>query len=143
MSLDWIEEESPRWDEHKRSMIGDAPAGVFDVRFGRLADGERVPGSWWRVEDGGEVVGYGWLDVVWGDAEITLVTRADARGKGVGSFVLEHIEDEAKRRGINYLYNTVRPSHPEHDQVSRWLQRRGFAGSEDGSLFRTLTHRAR
>ncbi len=141
MGFEWIEEASPRWDADKRAMIGDAPAGVFDARFARLADDDRVPGSWWRVEDGGRVVGYGWLDVVWGDAEITLVTRATERGRGVGAFVLEHLEDEAKRRGINYLYNTVRPNHPEHDRVSAWLQKRGFSGSEDGSLFRTLTHR--
>ncbi len=139
MALSWIRESPPLWDEGKRRIVGGAPPGIFDRRYGELAEGELPPGDWWRVEDGGTTVGYGWLDVVWGDAEILLATASDARGRGVGTFILEQLDREAKQRGLNYLYNVVRPNHPDRARVSEWLQKRGFRPSEDGSLTRATT----
>lgn len=141
MSLAWIKDKPARWDADKARIIGDAPAGIFDARFARLAQGAPLPSEWWRVEDDGKTVGFAWLDTVWGDAEIVLATAADARGKGVGTFALDHLEHEARDRGLNYLYNTVRPSHPDRDEVSGWLQERGFNASEDGSLLRAVANR--
>ena len=74
--LSWSKEESPRWDADKKRIVGSMPKGVFDVRYAELAEGDVVPGEWWRVEDDGAVVGFGWLDIVWGDAEILLATAA-------------------------------------------------------------------
>lgn len=139
MSLSWIREPAlPRWDEDKARVVGGAPAGVFDARYAKLGAGDTVPGEWWRVEREGEVVGYGWLEIVWGDAEILLATAEDARRSGVGAFILEQLEEEARRRGVNYLYNVVRTTHPEAAQVSAWLQKNGFKASEDGALRRRV-----
>lgn len=132
--MDWIKEGPTRWDEDKQRIVGDAPVGIFDRRYSELTKGDIVPGEWWRVEDGGKVVGYGWLDIVWGDAEILLATAPESQGKGVGSFILGQLEKEARRRGVNYLYNIVRPTHPRRDRVTAWLKERGFEASEDGSL---------
>lgn len=136
MTLKWIAENPARWDDDKARIVGAAPAGVFDSRYRQLRVGERPPGEWFRVEDGAGVVGYGWLDVNWGDAEILLATDASARGKGVGTFVLEKLAEEAHARGLNYLTNVVRPTHPDAARVSAWLSRRGFHASEDGRLLR-------
>ncbi|MEZ6197084.1 MAG: GNAT family N-acetyltransferase [Planctomycetota bacterium] len=141
MTLTWIHESNPHWDDDKVRIVGGAGGGVFDARYAALAAGESVPGEWWRVEDDGRVVGYGWLDVVWGDAEILLATHVEARGQGVGTFILEHLEHEARKRGLNRLYNTVRPKHPDRAAVSAWLEGKGFRGSEDGSLFRVVPPR--
>lgn len=139
MSLSWIREPAlPRWDEDKARVVGGVPAGVFDARYGELSAGDTVPGEWWRVEREGQVVGYGWLEIVWGDAEILLATAEDARRSGVGAFVLEQLEEEARRRGVNYLYNVVRTTHPEAEPVSAWLQKNGFKASEDGALRRRV-----
>lgn len=138
MSLQWIHETPAKWDADKQRMIGDAPRGVFDRRFAECKVGELLPGEWWRVERDGKTVGYGWLDIVWGDAEVTLVSDPKARGSGVGSFILERLEQEAKRSGVNYVYNTVRASHPEKEDVTDWLRKRGFEASEDGSLLHAL-----
>ena len=142
MSLAWIREQHASWDAEKKSIIGAAPAGTFDARFADLRAGDALPNEWWRVEEDGGVVGYGWLDTVWGDAEIVLATAQPARGRGVGTFVLEHLEQEAHARGLNYLYNTVRPTHPEREDVTAWLVRRGFAPSSDGSLRRAVASAA-
>ena len=75
---------------------------------------------------------------MWGDAEILLATDPEHRGQGVGTFVLEHLEHEAKERGLNYVYNTVRPTHPDREAVTAWLEKRGFEPSEDGSLLRAV-----
>jgi len=139
MALTWKAEQPPKWNADKTRIIGQAESGVFDARFDRLEEGDVVPGQWWRVEREGETIAFGWLDVVWGDAEINLATAAEAEGDGVGSFVLDQLEQEALRQGINYLYNTVRPNHPRRDAVTAWLKKRGFGASEDGSLFRVCT----
>lgn len=138
MTLSWHKESTPRWDEAKARIVGGARSGTFDARYGALKAGELVPGTWWRVEEDGTAVGFAWLDVVWGDAEILLATDRDARGRGVGTFALEHLEQEARSLGLNRLYNLVRPTHPERDAVTAWLERRGFRKSEDGSLFKPL-----
>jgi ribosomal protein S18 acetylase RimI-like enzyme len=141
-NLQWVEEKASKWDDDKQRIIGGAPSGVFDVRFSRCGAGDLLPGDWWRVERDGATVGYGWLDVVWGDAEILLAVADAARGEGVGSFIMDKLEAEARSRGLNYCYNSVRPTHPDREAVTAWLEKRGFTANEDGSLFRSLTHAA-
>ena len=138
MTKVWRKESTPRWDADKARIVGGAPVGVFDARYKELEVGSLVPGSWWRVEDGDATVGYGWLDVVWGDAEILVATDPSAQGQGVGTFILAHLEEEAASLGLNRLYNIVRPTHPDKAKVSAWLAKRGFLANEDGSLFRTV-----
>jgi GNAT superfamily N-acetyltransferase len=135
MAFSWIREQAT-WDETKAEIIGAAPKGVFDRRYNELAIGDVLPGEWWRVDDDGRTVGFGWMDVVWGDAEILLATSADAQGRGVGSFIIDRLVAEARNRGLNYLYNTVRPTHPRASELTAWLEKRGFTGSEDGTLVR-------
>ena len=133
--LTWHHEPSPTWDADKQRVIGSAPAGALDVSY---ADGAALPGDWWaaRTSDG-TVVGYGWLDATWGgDAEILLAVDATAQHQGVGSFVLGRLEDEAARRGLNYVYNTVRDAHPQHDDVHDWLAVRGYRGSTSDTTLR-------
>ena len=134
--MDWIKEIGGRWDDNKARIIGGAAAGIFDDRYAQTAPGDLVPGMWWRVERDGAVVGYGWMDVVWGDAEILMATSPDAEGSGVGSFILENLGREAAGKGLNYIYNTVRATHPNADAVARWLRRRGFEDQQDGRLTR-------
>ncbi len=136
MAFEWIPERSAKWDADKKRVIGDAAAGIFDRRFSECSDGDVLPGEWWRVEEDGTVVGFGWLDLVWGDAEVTLAADPGAKGRGVGTFILEQLEAEAQRMGVHRVYNTVRSNHPERDHVTAWLTKRGFELSEDGSLFR-------
>ena len=141
MSLTWNAEKHAVWDANKRRIIGGAPPGIFDARFARLEEGDGLPCDWWRVDEDGRPVAYAWLDAVWGDAEVVLAVDEAARGHGVGTFALDHLEREARERGLNYLYNTVRPTHPERETVGAWFQERGFAGSEDGSLMRAVATR--
>jgi len=139
MELKWIHENPARWDKQKGAVIGSAPPGVFD--FSRYAEGELLPGDWWRAERAGRVVGYGWMDASWGDAEVLLAVRPEERGKGAGTFIMDRLEDEARMRGINQLYNVVPPAHPEPDALRAWLEKRRFRPSEDGSVLRRLASR--
>ena len=131
--LAWTREEHPVWDDDKLRVIGGAPDGAFVLPF---AHGDDLPGDWWRVTDeAGAVVGYGRLDTTWGgDAEILMASDPAAQGEGVGSFVLERLEEEAESRGINYVHNTIRAEHPQRDLVHDWLVVRGFRGPVDGDL---------
>ena len=133
--LTWTHEDSPTWDADKQRVVGSAPEGAFDLAY---ADGASLPGDWWaaRTPDGA-VLGYGWLDATWGgDAEILLAVDASSRQQGVGSFVIAQLEREAASRGLNYVYNTVRASHPERDELHDWLAVRGYRGSTADTTLR-------
>ena len=136
MALSWIPENPPYWDRAKAAIVAAAPKGSLDVPD--RPDGEIVPGEWWRVEADGRTVGYGWMDTNWGDAEILLAVDPQQRGAGVGTFILDRLEHEARARGLNYLYNVVRDTPPERSRVTRWLEDRGFVESEGGLLKRAV-----
>jgi N-acetylglutamate synthase-like GNAT family acetyltransferase len=130
--LRWMAEGDPHWDADRERVFATVPDGVFPA-LGRESGG-RLAGDWWRVEDAGRVVGYGWLDDVWGDAEILLAVEADARGTGAGAFALARLEEEAAVRGLNYVLNVVRDTHPDRDAVTAWFLAHGFSATEDGRL---------
>ena len=130
--LRWVKDDDPRWDDDRQRVFATVPDGVF--RAESRTPGERLSSDWWRVEDGDRVVGYGWLDDVWGDAEILLAVEEGARGSGAGAFALARLEEEAAARGLNYVVNVVRDTHPDRAAVTDWFLAHGFAGTEDGRL---------
>jgi len=136
MPLEWKHETPPRWDKGKSRILDATAPGVFAL--GPFQPGELLPGEWWRVEENGAVLGYGWMDTIWGDAEILLAVDPDARRRGVGTFILDRLEREAASRGLNYLYNVVRPTHPERARVTRWLEQRRFSRSDEDRLMRRV-----
>jgi ribosomal protein S18 acetylase RimI-like enzyme len=136
MSLVWIEERPPVWDADKQRIIGGAPAGVFAL--GPFDLGDPLAGDWWRVEDEGRVVAYGWMDTVWGDAEVLVAVDPTDQGRGVGAYVFDQLEREAAMRGLRYLHNVVRATHPDRDEVTAWLEQHGFKASSDGLLRRRV-----
>ena len=95
------------------------------------------------MERDDRVVGYGWLDDVWGDAEILMAVEEAARGTGAGAFALARLEEEAAGRGLNYVLNVVRDTHPDRAAVTGWFVAHGFTGTEDGRLRKQVGDRAR
>ena len=41
-------------------------------------------------------------------------------------------------RGLNYLYNVVRSSHPDRSRTERWLEKRRFEKDKDDRLMRRV-----
>ena len=60
------------------------------------------------------------------------------RGRGVGAFILEHLEDEAAARGLNYIYNVVPDTHPDGAWIRNWLSTHGFHEASRGQLRRQV-----
>ena len=60
-----------------------------------------------------------------------------------GTFILDRLEDEAAKQGINYLYNVVPAKHPDPERLTRWLQRRGFVASRNDGLLKRAVHSAK
>ena len=135
MSFSWIHEDAPQWDDSKNAIIGSAPEGSIHGLANYRAGGV-IPGDWWRVEEDGAVVGYGWMDATWGDAEILLVVDPARQKRGAGGFILENLEREAARHGLNYMYNVVSPDHPDRKGITKWLVSRGFERSHDDESLR-------
>jgi N-acetylglutamate synthase-like GNAT family acetyltransferase len=136
MSLSWVRENGARWDADRERIVAGAEPGVFELPGHAI--GDAVSGEWWRVESDGRVVGYGWMDCTWEGAEMLLAVDRPARRHGVGTFILDSLEKEAGARGVEYLFNTVRPTHPQGDAVTAWLQRHGFTATDDGELRRRV-----
>lgn len=139
--LAWVQESDPRWDADRERVFATVPEGVF--RADARTPGEQLSGDWWRVVDGERVVGYGWLDDVWGDAEILLAVEESARGTGAGAFALGRLEDEAVARGLNYVVNVVRDTHPDRAAVTEWFLAHGFTRTEDGAMWKCVGDRTR
>jgi GNAT superfamily N-acetyltransferase len=143
MTLHWIREDAPRWDADKQTMLH--PGELAAVGLEPPAPGAPVADEWWRVtDDDGNVVGYGWLDCEWGDAQVTFWVAPDHRGAGAGGFILDRLEAEAAQRGLNYIYNVIPASHPDPAWMRRWLIRHGFfPGTGDfRRQVRATVHRA-
>ncbi|NMH99639.1 GNAT family N-acetyltransferase [Pseudonocardia acidicola] len=131
-SAQWIRETPARWDADKTRVLGGLDPALFG--FGSPTDGDALGDEWWRVEDGGRVLGYGRLDDTWGDAEILVLVEPERRGSGVGAFILDHLEQEAAERHLNYIYNVVPHGHPDPEPVTTWLTAHGFAPNDVGEL---------
>jgi len=140
MSLEWIHENPPHWDEQKSRIVSGVPKGSFGID--PHTEGDLISGQWWRAERDGEVLGYGWMDAVWGDGEILLAVDPARQKSGVGSFILQHLEAEAVDQGLNYLFNVVPESHPDRSGVTRWLEGRGFESRGDGRLMKRVAQPA-
>src|SRR4051812_12650178 len=138
--LRWVKDDDPRWDADRERVFSTLGTDVFPGLARHM--GDRLPNDWWRVETDAGVVGYGWLDDVWGDAEILLAVEEPARGTGAGSFALARLEDEARARGLNYVLNVVRDTHPERAAVTAWFLAHGFTGTEDGALHKQVRERS-
>lgn len=137
--LTWIHEDTPVWNADKARVIGGAPAGVFALN---TRDGDHLPGEWWAVHDAaGLVVGYGRLDTGRdGNGDVLLAVALDRQQRGIGSFILKRLEEEAAIRGVAYIHNRIR-EHPERDLVHDWLVVRGFRGPVSGDLCKRVQPR--
>ena len=101
-----------------------------------------IPGDWWHVEEDGQVVGFGWMDANFGDAEVLLAVAPEAQSKGVGGFIVEQLAREAASHGLNYMYNVVNPQHPRREAVTAWLGKHGFEPSHDDESLRRRVREA-
>ncbi len=133
----WTKQDRPRWDEDKQALF-DATA-LASVGMPAPAADAAIADEWWQVRDeSGATVGYGWLDSEWGDAQISFLVAPAARGRGVGEFILERLDAEARARGLNYIYNVVPPTHPDPAWMTHWLTLHGFFPSARGDLRRQV-----
>ena len=125
VGLGWAKEDAPRWDADKQRLFG--PTELASVGMGEPAAGAPLADEWFRVtDDAGTVVGYGWLDAQWGDAQITFLVDPARRGSGIGEYIVDGLEREAAERGLNYVYNVVPDTHPDRGWMEAWLEDRGF-----------------
>ncbi len=130
--MEWVRETPARWDGTKAAVLGDLSPALFGL--GSPTHGDALADEWWRVEQDGEVLGYGRLDDTWGDAEILMLVTPARRACGVGSFILARLEAEAAARRVNYIYNVVPQRHPDPESVTGFLTARGFERAEIGEL---------
>ena len=130
--MDWVRETPARWDKTKADVLGELSPELFGL--GRPTEGDALADEWWRVEDDGEVLGYGRLDDTWGDAEILMLVAPERRARGIGSFILSRLEAEAAARDVNYIYNVVPQRHPDPESVIDFLTAHGFEPTEIGEL---------
>jgi len=102
--LGWTKEDAPRWDADKQRLFTTEALAAVGMEAPQA--GYAIADEWWQVtNDGGDVVGYGWLDTEWGNAQIALLVGDGHRGRGIGDFILRQL---ASRRGPVYARRCVR-----------------------------------
>lgn len=116
------------------SIAGDDPGCGFD-KFLKRGD---LCGSW-VAESKGRIVGFaGLIDTVGeeGVAEIEpLVVSADSRGEGIGSVLVRHVTEEAKKKNFRFL--TIRPEARNKKAFDLYV-RLGFSMVGQVELFQDL-----
>lgn len=123
---DWRPEPQPvPYDDDKKAFFSALQDGV--VRLNPA--GNYLPGTWWRLTAGDTTLGYGWMDVTWGDAQIMLAVSPEARRGGHGKTILDHLEHEAHEAGLAYMFNTIPGDHPDPEGVRVFLTGNGFEPS--------------
>ena len=60
----------------------------------------------------------------------------------MGSFIVDGLEREASGKGLNYLFNVVPKNHPDPDGITKWLEKRKFAPSQEDRLSRRVVGRS-
>jgi putative acetyltransferase len=132
-------------EEHLQSLAAVTPPGSCHALN---LDGLRKPGvTLWSVHDEGAVVGCGALmelDVAHGEIKSMRTAKAHLR-KGVAARMLQHLIDEAKRRGYRRL-SLETGAMPYFEPAHRLYERAGFKrcgpfGSyreDPNSLFMTM-----
>lgn len=137
MHLHWIHEAPAYWDTSKEALLG--PCCPIDVP---RTPGCPLPGDWWCVRDEDAVLAYAALDVTWGDAEIVIAVHPGVRGRGIGSFVIDRLEVEARVRGLHYLCSRVPADHPDARELAQWLHARRFSAHEGETWVRAVVPRS-
>ncbi|MEJ2866198.1 GNAT family N-acetyltransferase [Actinomycetospora sp. OC33-EN08] len=133
----WTAEPTPVWDADKADAFSPAGPGLHGL--GSPADGDALGDAWWRVSaDDGSVAAFGRLDDTWGDAEVLVAVVPAFRGRGVGSWAMNRLTDEAAARQLNYVYNVVPENHPDREGVAAWLAAQGFDARDTGELRRRV-----
>lgn len=113
--------------EHLRDMHAQSPPeSVHALDVSRL----KAPGiTFWSVRDGGTLLGCGALkalDATHGEVK-SMRTPAALRGLGAGRAMLDHLVDEARRRGWRRL-SLETGSTPGFDPARRLYASAGFTG---------------
>lgn len=135
MKLYWQQEANPIWDADKARIIGATPATLFPS-LRSLERGAALANQWGHVLMDGAIVAYGWMDVTWGEAEVLLAVDTAACRQGIGTFILDRLDEAASSAGVRYLTNVVPPSHPDPEGLTSWLVRRGFSVVGEGGILR-------
>jgi [ribosomal protein S18]-alanine N-acetyltransferase len=100
-------------------------AYVYPWSRGIFIDCLRVPYVCEVLEEAGRTIGYAIMSQAGDEAHLlNLCLEAAARGRGLGSFMLEHLMQRARSEGVRVLYLEVRPSNV---QAIRLYRRAGFA----------------
>jgi GNAT superfamily N-acetyltransferase len=116
----------PHWLEHELRVYFES-SDAHDVAL------------WLAEDDDGAVVGAAALQLPLKDnpalGEIDLAVRPEARGRGVGTALLQALDDEARRRGRTRLMVDVEgPLGPRESSGTRFAEKHGFTRRIDEVL---------
>ena len=132
-----MKEDVPHWDADKQRLFDDA--ALRSVGMDPSRDGARSPtnGGGWSPTTARSSATAG--STASGGTRRSRSSSIPAhRGEGIGAFVLDRLEDEAHKRGLNYIYNVVPDTHPDRAWMTGWLEQHGLHESSQGDLRRQV-----
>ena len=129
-SFGWVEDGDPRWDAERDGVFRTVSQEMFPASL--RVPGRRLPGTWWRLVDGGTAVAHGWLHVVSGRAVALLAVDEAALGSGASGFGVIRMGAEVGSRGFGRVVEMRRREHPDCTAVTVWVLEHASASSDGG-----------
>jgi ribosomal protein S18 acetylase RimI-like enzyme len=121
--MDWIQEQPALWDETKQNILG-ANKGAFDIEHTQV--GGELDGVWFKLIDNNEIIGYGWIDLAYGNPEISIAVDSHKRFSGYGNTILRNLEEKALALGFSEVECIVRRKNADAINAIKWFHRNGF-----------------
>lgn len=126
----WIKEEKPLWDRNKIKIIG-SNIGCFVISD--IQEGDKLEGKWFKLTDKyGQIVGYGWIDIIGGEAEISVAVDKKYKGNGYGTQIINNLYTEIKKLGFDEVIAVVREENSNAEDVIRWVYKNGYIAEWPG-----------
>lgn len=78
MELHYCRIIEPRWNGDIKDIFESIEKGVIDIS--KLQEDQELHQKWWKLtDDNDETVGFGWIDTLNGDVELSLVIKDEYR----------------------------------------------------------------
>jgi hypothetical protein len=130
-SFGWVEDGDPRWDADRDGVFATVSEELLPASL--RVPGRRLPGTWWRLMDGGTAVAHGWLHIVSGRAVALLAVDEAALGSGASGFGVIRMGAEVSSRGFGQVVEMRRRKHPHCAAVTVWILEHAGASNDGAS----------
>lgn len=115
------------WNSEKKNIFSSIERGTFELDLDTLELGTTLENEWWKLIYDETVIGFGWINYISDDFEISFVVSEEFSGKGFGSFIISELEKLAKEDGFTQTLAIVKQTNPNSAKIIKYLYQRNYS----------------